>query len=226
MIQINLIPDIKAEYLKAQRLRHSVLVIAGGIIVGSVLLLVMLSSYAFGVQNFRLNSLQSSINENTQQIKSNQDLDKILTIQNQMIQLTPLHDSKPVAARMFDFIQKTTPNNVQFDNYRVGFDGSTVEINGSAESVVKINEFVDTLKFTEVQTFDSAADSTFAFSNVVLESFGSGENSNFRITFNFNPILYNSSQENVVLVVPKITTTRSQTEQPSTLFNNTESEDF
>ena len=91
MIQLNLLPGIKAEYVKAQRTKRTVVsisIITAAVAIGVVGLL---ASVAYGAQALQLNDLEKKIDNNVSEIKKVPDLDKILTIQNQLFALTPLH---------------------------------------------------------------------------------------------------------------------------------------
>ena len=219
MIQINLLPDIKAAYVNAQRTKRLVIGISVITIVGTVTFVGLLAGIAFGAQKIQLNSAQEAISQNVSKLDETQDLDKILTIQNQLLELTPLHDSKPVVSRLFGYLQQTTPMDVQMDSYTIDFKENKITISGNANSLESINRYVDTLKFTEYSTAVDGSDPARAFSNVVLSSFSAtGGRSTYGIDLTYDEALFNSSNTSVVLKVPTLTTTRSQTQLPTALF--------
>lgn len=218
MIQLNLLPDVKTNYIKSQRTKHTVLLstfIISGAALGIVLLL---ASVVYGAQKLRLNSLDNDIKANTAKLKKVDNLDKILTIQNQLKALPGLHSEKPVMGRLFTFLPQITPNDITIANFDLALDDSTMSITGTTKDLVSVNKFVDTLKFTKFTT-DSNQDPENAFSSVVLSSFSrSDTTASYTITLKFDSKLFGSENETVTLVVPKITSTRSEVERPSSLF--------
>src|SRR4051812_46628586 len=109
MIQFNLLPNVKLEYVKTQhtkRLLTMLSLVAG--MAGIAILLVAIVSVNV-VQKKSLSDLDSDIAKYSTQLKSVKDLDKILTVQNQLSTLTSLHDDKPVASRLFSYISQVTP---------------------------------------------------------------------------------------------------------------------
>lgn len=222
MIQINLIPDVKAQYIKAIRLKRIIYGVSFIVIAASLTVFAILFSYANGVQKLTLNNQQKDIDKLSSQLDEVADLDKILTIQNQLSSLDSLHSEKPVASRLYSFIPQITPPNVSLTRFGVDFDPSvpTIEIRGTANNQEDVNRFVDTLKFTKY-TITGSEDQQNAFGEVVLVSFdASDKESNFNIALKYNPELFSGEYENVQLIVPSQVTTRSTTERPNTtLFN-------
>lgn len=220
MIQVNLLPDVKIKYAKAERTKHLVLVSAVIISAVAIGVVVIMAGVVYGAQKLRLNSLQSSINKNSTRLQQTDGLSKILTIQNQLNSLTALHSQKPVTSRLFTFLPQITPNEVQISNFTIDFDVSTITVTGTANSLESVNKFADTLKFTKYTT-DQNQNQTNAFSQVVLTSFSQADqNASYSITMNFDSAIFSSDNKTVTLVVPKMTTTRSETEQPPSLFKS------
>lgn len=217
MIQFNLLPDIKIQYLKANRQKHLVLFISAVVIIVSIAIILLLASYVFGVQKKSINDLTSDIETTSEELRSTPDLNKILTVQNQLNALPNLHNEKPVANRVFAYINQATPVEASIARLEVDFAGSTMGLNGSANSLETVNKFVDTLKFTNFTTSDNNEPKP-AFSDVVLSNFGrDSEGANYTIDLSFDPEIFNQ-QVNVKLSVPNIITTRSEVEQPEVLF--------
>lgn len=219
MIQINLLPDIKAEYVKAQRSKRTVITMSAIVIVACLGVIGMLASIAYGAQNLQLSNEQNKIEDYQKQIESNQDLDKVLTVQSQLLALTPLHESKPVVARIFTYMQQTTPNDVRIDTYDVDFETGAIRITGNAPSLEVVNKYIDTLKFTEIAKESGESTGEKAFSSVVLSDFSKNDKeSTYTATLVIKPELFSLSTEDYKLLVPKIVTTRSETQAPNPLF--------
>lgn len=220
MIQFNLLPDVKLEYLRARRNKR--LVVGGSMVViaASLFVLLLLASIIYGVQKKSLHDLNNDIGRYTQQLKSTPDLNKILTVQNQLGVLTSLHDQKAVASRLFPYLTQVTPKAASISQLNVDFSQDTISITGSANSLDVVNTYADTLKFTTYKTPDSSDSSKNAFSKVVLSQFSrSNTGATYTITASFDPAIFNSNAT-TDLSVPHIISTRSATEQPTDLFQS------
>jgi hypothetical protein len=221
MIQFNLLPDVKLEYIKARRTKRLVILgssIATGV---SVALAVILVIGVNVVQRQHLNHLRSDIHRDSQKLKGEKDLDKILTVQNQLNSLNGLHESKPATERLAAYLSQTTPLDVVISDLQVDFAASTMNIKGIAAQLKPINVFIDTLKFTKYKSGDQTAN---AFSNVVLTAFTRDDESSdapatYELTLSFDPTIFDNTKE-VSLEVPAGVTTRSTTEKPGPLFQS------
>ena len=229
MIQFNLLPDVKLEFIKTQRTKRHVIVVAGITSAVALAFLILLYSVIFAQSN-HMKDLTKDIAEKSEKIKKTPDIEKVLTIQNQLNKLPELHASKPVSSRMFDYISQVTPSNVSIAAIDIDFNLTTLEITGSSDSLSSVNKYVDTLKFTDYKYEELQGDKmvtvkTRAFSEVVLTSFGRNEDDDnkaevakYTISFKFDKTIFDLSKQ-VALEIPKnFITTRSQTEKPEELF--------
>lgn len=217
MIQFNLLPDVKLEYIHARRVKY--LIILGSFLVSaaSIFVLVLLFTVVDVVQKKHLTDLNNDVKKYTSQLKNTPNLNKILTVQNQLSNLPTLHDKKPVTTRLFDYIGQFTPAQISISKLDIKYTDSTISINGAADSINTINTFIDTLKFTNYSIGDST-DTAKAFSEVVLATFGRDDKgASYNINLKFDPAIFDSKND-IKLVVPKQITTRSETEKPTDLF--------
>lgn len=222
MIQFNLLPDIKIQYLKSKRRKHAVVLASVITGIASVALLVMLLVVVHGVQKKSLSDLNKDIKARSSELQSTPNLTKVLTIQNQLQALPGLHDSKPVANRFYDYLSQVTPNDVSVSKASVDFATSTVSLSGSSKDLAIANKFIDTLKFTKYDTTSGIKDKE-AFSKVVMKSFSrDADKATYTIDFVFDPVIFKQTEE-VKLEVPDIISTRSKVERPAALFQNEES---
>lgn len=216
MIQFNLLPDVKLEYIRAQRRKRLVTVTSSAVMAGSLALLILLFVVVQVIQKQHLAALTKDINQYAAELQGTEDLDKILTVQNQLMSLTALHDQKPVATRLYAYLKQVTPTDVSIAKIDVDFELKTMRVTGSSGSLSSINTFVDTLKFTSFTTTDNdiTSEESKAFSNVVLSSFGrSAEEATYTVDLTYDEAIFDSSK-NVRLTVPNTITTRSETERP------------
>lgn len=215
-VQFNLLPDVKLEYLKAEKTRRVVLSVSVLIAIASVGLLVLLFSVT-QLQKKHLSDLSDDIKKESAALENQKDVGKILTVQNQLSSLTTLHDQKPATTRIFSYLTQIVPEKINITNLVADFTQNSITITGTADSLSNVNKFIDTLKFTNF-TVENSEDKSPAFTNVVLTSFGLTQNlASYTVTFNYDPAIFNITKD-TSLVVPKLVTTRSEVEKPSELF--------
>lgn len=225
MITLNLLPDIKKEYLKTQRLKR--LFFMGSLIISAafVAITILLALFVFGVQRYQISDTQSGIDEALSKLQSIEDLDKIVTIQKQMDVLPSLHDGKPAAGRLFGYLNTLVPNDVKLASLELLLgDELSGELSGTAATAKAINVFVDTLKNAEL-TYEGAEGPVRPFTSVVLEDPVVEENEiAYRIIIKFDSLLFDNTLSEAKLTVPNITTTNSVRGRPA-LFEGENNED-
>lgn len=202
MIQFNLLPNVKLEYVKTQRTKH-LLTLASFVasVAGVGILLLALFSVDV-VQKKSLHDLNGDISKYGKQLKGTPDLNKILTVQNQLSTLTGLHDGKPVTSRLFEYISQVTPSQANLDKLTIDFTASTLIIGGKAPSLDVVSTYTDTLKSTTYKLDDSSGKGTHAFTDVVLTTFGRDDTgATFTITCSYNPAIFDTANT-VKLTVP------------------------
>lgn len=218
MIQLNLLPDVKLQYLKVRRTQRLVVSISILLIITSLFIFVLLIGTVDVFQKKNLSDLNHDISTYKSQLQNTPNLNKILTVQNQLQVLTSLHDQKPAATRLFGFLQQLTPSDASISQFNIDYTQNTVSITGNAGSLDTVNAFTDTLKFTTYKKSDGT--SANAFTSVVLSQFTrTSSGATYTITANFDPTIFNSAT-NVSLTVPNIISTRSIIEQPTDLFQS------
>lgn len=223
MIQFNLLPDIKLQYIKAKRAKRLVMLTATFVSSTLVAIVILLFLITNVWQTHQLNNLTKAIRDKSNKLENTPDLDKILTIQNQLSSLPTLHAQKPAASRIFGYIAQVTPASVSISQLDIDFTSgkNTIVFTGNADTLESVNKFVDTLKFTSYTADASQPASKHAFSNVILAVFGrTDKGSSYTINATYDPSIFDNSN-NISLQVPNIITTRSTTEAPNDLFQNT-----
>ena len=223
MIQFNLLPDVKLEYIKARQSKRLVM-ISSAIVTGvSIGLVVVLFLGVNVVQKNHLSNLASDIERDSQKLEEEKDLDKILTVQNQLNSLNDLHAKKPAVERLSPYLTKIVPKRVSISLLEVDFSQNTMSFEGSSTALRDVNQFIDTMKFTEI-TVDE--ETKKAFSSVVLASFdrNDGENrldnprpAKYTITLQFDPIIFDNVSD-VKFKVPDTITTQSAIQKPDDIF--------
>lgn len=226
-VQINLLPDVKQHYVKAERSRNmtvSIAILVAAAAFGFFLVMLLI---VYGLQKKQLSDVNKDISSVTSQLKQIDNIDKVLTVQNQLGTLQSLHSQKHISSRVFSFLTQLTPVQVHIGSVSVDFANDTMVISGTADSQTSVNTYIDTLKFTTYKFSDSDT-ATKAFSPVVENSFGfNNGKATYALTATFDPKLFSNdnldSQGKILapqLTIPQQVTTRSVINDPgNTLFN-------
>lgn len=158
MIEINLIPDVKQELIKARMVRSAVV---SGAIVTTIIaaaVVVILAIYVFGVQTVRNAVADDAIKKGSTQLASVEDLSKILTIQNQLTKLSSLNDNKKIDSRVFELLQAIippAPNNVQISSLMIDAAANTVTFDGQTPTYPSLETFKKTIAAANVRFKDT-----------------------------------------------------------------------
>ncbi len=159
MIEINLVPDIKQELLRAQRVRTTVISfsIVIGIIVAAVVVLLVL--WVFAVQAGRGLYYDTNISDRSKALSSVPDVSNTLTIQNQLSKLSALHDAKNIDSRIFDIlttINPPAPNSIGITKASLDTAAKTITVEAQAANQFTALEMfektISATKFTYSQT--------------------------------------------------------------------------
>lgn len=226
MVQINLLPDVKLEYVKARRLKRTVLVLCFLISGVSLAIFALFFVSVVFVQGTHLSNLEEDIKTETAELEGMQDIARILTVQNQLNSLPALHKDKPVTSRVFTYVKQLAPSEASISSLTVNFDEQSMEITGNAVNLAGVNKFADILKFTSytIDGEETADAKQLAFSEVTLTQFGvsasgvkNGKPASYTIKLKYEPGIF-SSEKAVKLVVPNQVTTRSEVEKPQNVF--------
>lgn len=236
MIQFNLLPDVKLEYVKAKRNKRLIITAAIIVMVACGTILAVISGAVYGIQRGHISNLDEDIAEYTEDIKNIDEINRILTVQNQLNTITSLHEDKPVVSRLFSFVETITPSDVSINRIEVNFENESIILSGQADTLATVNKFVDTIKFTNysidsdddadsqgaVSSTEESTEDERAFFDVVLSSFGrTNDETSYTIELSFNPIIFDSTQDVSLELIQRITT-RSEVQRPQALFRTPE----
>jgi len=229
MIQLNLLPDVKKEFLHAQRLRNLVVSVCIFITIAAGATVAILGG-VMGGQAIQKNMLTNSIEENFQKIASKQENDNLndyLTVQNQLSKIDELKASQSIYSRLFSlpdnnpgFLQQLnprSPNNVSLNSVQIGGAGSEVgnlnamTISGTTATFATLDNFRNVLSAakirysegpdSEVKPPESLFESVEVTESALSQDANSGGVS-FTIVVVFNPMAFNVKTTNIQLEVP------------------------
>lgn len=155
MIEINLVPDVKQELIRAQRVRTSVISLAVVIGVAAIGVVVLLALWVYGAQAARSWYIDGVIKDKSKSLSQVPDINNTLTIQNQLSKLSTMHNNKKIDSRIFDVLQTVNPpapNDIRVTNLQIDAKKSTVTIQGQASNgYAALEVFKKTLSATKLQ---------------------------------------------------------------------------
>lgn len=161
MIEINLIPDVKQELLRAQKARTVVITIAIFASIISAAVVTLLALWVFGVQTVRQSVADDQIKKGYAQLQGNADLSKVLTIQNQLASISALNNAKHIDSRVFDVlaaILPTSPNNVAISDFGIDSTTNTITIQGQASNLYQALEVFKKTVAGTTYTYSNGSD--------------------------------------------------------------------
>ena len=181
MIEINLIPDIKQEMIRAQKLRNTAIgisIMSAVAACGVVALLALL----VGAQSLRENIARTEISKQFSQLQGTEDIDKALTIQSQLASISELNEKKTIDSRLFDIvaaINPPAPNSIKYSSISLDPASKTLSIEGTAvNSYLATDTFRKLILNTKVEgTSGDEPVSTSLTEEVVISDANYGENS-------------------------------------------------
>lgn len=156
MISLNLLPDVKKDLLKVRRERNLVMMVSIVAVIGSLAVLGLLFLWMGALTGLKMLD-ENKINDAKAKIetaKEDEQLDKYLTIQNQLAQIDGLKGGQLIHSRLMDFLVQLNPaepNNVFLRSVRLTADGEgesadlSVEIEGTTGNFASLDVYKNTL---------------------------------------------------------------------------------
>lgn len=235
MIQLNLLPDVKKEFLQAQRTKATVIGVSILVTLGAVALTVFLFLTVYIGQPLLTAAKQGEIDSRSKELKAVEDIDKYLTIQNQLKTLPELYNQKVTYSRLFEYLKvlnPAPPNNIRLSSLQVDKENQEIIFNGVAGNFQAFTVFRDTLVNAELaytQDGEEQKGLLFAKDGIVIESQSLTRNQGrqelgFVLKATYNDFAFDPNIEEVTLTIPNIQTTQSITGAPAratTLFDET-----
>lgn len=211
MIQLNLLPDVKKEFLRAQRMKRNILSLSILVSIIAVGLVVLLAIYVHGAQVLARNQLQNSINKDSKQLEGMSNLSKILTVQDALAALPNLHNQKPIDSRLFDYLKSLVPDQVALNKFDLEQQKGTLAITGHSDNYVALNVFADMLKNAQLKYGADQKNTAQAFSGVAISQASDSTDPkhlgvDFTLSMSFNPKLFDANTSNPKINVPTVTT--------------------
>lgn len=219
MISLNLLPDVKKNLISIRRQRNMIMSIGIVTIIVCLVVLAILGA-CFGALVAIGASTKANIDQKAAQIKqaqSSKQLDRYLTVQNQIKQLDSLKQQQPIYSRIFDYINalKTpAPSDVKISKIDLSNEsGSAPEVvlSGTASEFRSLEVYRKIMEGSKLKFADTgggdAGNEKQLFSQVNDPIYSSsystdGWQVSFTIKATFSPEAFSSQVANVTVEVP------------------------
>ena len=233
MIEINLLPNVKRELLKTRAMRNQVISISflvGGVSIATVVVLALILGSQFAAEAVQ----NRVIKDRNDKLMAVEDLNKVVTIQNQLTKINEQHSRKKINSRIFDVVtavNPVTPNNVSFSDIKVNPESKTITLEGSAVNGYSALETLKkTILNTKVQTTDGDKSSEVSLTKEIKNgdtSFGENSEGKKVLQFSFSfeyaeELLAPANNGTVSVLTPtgKVDVTDSRQGIPDSLFKS------
>ncbi len=227
MIQLNLLPDVKKEFLRSQRVKRTVIGISILVTIGAVALTAILFATVYFAQPGLIAIKSDEIQDRYKELKEVKDIDKYLTIQNQLAALPELHENKAMYSRLFSFLKTLNPappDNIRLSSLQINEEEKSILFTGTTSSFKSFNVFQDTLRkaqmtFKEAGSDEERTEPLFTENGITIEnqslatSQGKTEVS-FSLRAVYNEAAFKFTSDDVGLKVPTAQTSQSVTGTP------------
>lgn len=143
--EINLVPDIKGEMIKALKIRNYILFASIVVAIASVGLTVIIGLIAGGQQLVRDNK-KETIDQLSAKLNSYGELSDILTIKDQVGNLAALSSNKQVVSRTFNVISALIPtgaDTITVSELNINLDNSQPSLTFEAQANAGQEPFID-----------------------------------------------------------------------------------
>lgn len=234
MIELNLLPDVKQEFVRAQRLKRVIISSMVLILAASVAVVVLLAIYVLAGQPLRKSLATQDIDQKAKELKNNKNLTRNLTLQAQLESLDQLHDQKNDLSRWLDFLtalNPAEPNNARLSNISIDTSTNSISFDANVRDYKAIAILVDTFRHARVSYTDpeGVSQKKDLFKVVVMSQPSAGKDpttgaqtGSAKFIIEYEPEVLLWSVKNPVVSVPIEDTTPSAnkvsifTEEPTT----------
>lgn len=212
MVQFNLLPDVKKEYIKAKRTKRFIATIAFLVSASFIGVTVLVFLFVRFAQTKNIDDLTNDIQDRTAQIQTAEDLEKKLTVQNQLTILTPLHESRPEVSRVFDYVRFFSPETAEISELSVDTTDSVITISGNISTLAEANRLVDNIKAVTYATHspeDDAPETVDTKVYTIVDSTVSsdGDQARFEVEFEFESDIFDNTVEVIMQLLDRQITT-------------------
>lgn len=221
MIELNLLPDIKQEFVRSQRLKRTIISLAVLTMIISGAVIALLLFWLFIVQPGREFIVDNDIKKRSATLKDNKNLTRDLTIQSQLASITTLHENKGDLSNLFEYFRTLNPqepNNISISKATIDTVANSINLEASAKDFKAIGVFRDTLLAAKISyklEKDGKTEKKPLFSAVVVSEPGVAKNSkgeqvaSFKVAMVYDENTFKWGIDKPSVTVPKENTTPS-----------------
>lgn len=222
MIQINLVPDVKLELISAQRHRNMVISVSVIAMIAAVAVVIILG-IIIGGQKIAEGAVTRNIASADKEFREIQDIEKTVTVQNQLESIQSTHDQKNMTSRVFDLLAeasaKGTENSVTLTSFSIDTESQRISLLAQTdrrgfEAAEVFRKNIDGMKLYFVEASDNVPNEFLAeplirrdneqnetiASDVELSDVSyaqvegqSQRTVNFRLSFTYNELLFDET---------------------------------
>ena len=135
MFEINLVPDVKAEMIRAQKIRNFIFFLCIVVAAAAVGVVVLLFAVKAG-QDIRMSGQDSQLKLMSEVLGEYDGLDELLTVQDQLGKLDEIGNNKKVLSRIFNVLYTLLPSgtadNISLSSMDVNLDENTLSFEAQA----------------------------------------------------------------------------------------------
>ncbi len=227
MIELNLLPDLKKEFIKAQRMRNTV--VSGSIltILIALGLLALLATIVYGAQAVIIDNLKKEVTENHKKLAAKPEINKYLTVQNQLELIGSAASERTAYDRIFDYITKLNPappNDITIYSLVVDAETSSITLEGSTANFETVNNFKNTLENAKLAYSLNGEKHEGNFFTAVtvapptLSAADGRQTAYFNISVAFDPKAFDPDAKDINVTIPKLVTSDADRHSPRELF--------
>ncbi len=136
MYEINLVPEVKHQMIKALKMRNLIFFICIMVMIGSGVMLAITGSIV-GAQKIASASKEQQISEMSKKLNDYSSLGEFLTIQDQMGKIAEITENKKVLSRVFNVLDAFRPqgkDTVAISELNVNLETSTLSFDAQADA--------------------------------------------------------------------------------------------
>lgn len=227
MIELNLLPDVKKEFLKAQRTCNRV--VSGAILTSLVAggLVAFLATTVYVAQSLMIKSMSDQIQQNYKTLAGKQEINKYLAVQSQLAAVDSVSQQRDLDSRLLDLIPQlnpASPSNVTLYSVMFTKSDKSLLLEGSTGSFEAVNNFRSTLQNAKITYKKDGQDQeTMFFSAVDVAAPGMSKANGkvvvaFKAVLTYAPEVFDEHITDVKVVVPKLVTSDGDQNAPKELF--------
>lgn len=188
-VQVNLLPDIKQERIRAARLKRTIISVTTIILVVAVAVPVVLFVLNQGIK-LATNRTQAEINERKNTIENFENINTMLTVQSNLDNLPELYQRRAFSTDLLQTITPLLPSEISLSSLEADMSGN-IQFIGIAPNFSSVQKFYNALLYAGLDANPDSVDPdpqvNGQFTNLTLENAsGDSEEISFSINATFS----------------------------------------